>query len=142
MSKLHDWNKWIGTKYGTLTVKDYIVTGTTNNHRYFLCRCQCGKEKKVSVYDFNQGKVKSCGRLECKQQVAGIMSRPVAPKDARLTRLPSVIEARIKPKWFCKAVAPECTISALLHICCCECDRPCKRCSNTPEKCGARERQK
>lgn len=43
---------------------------------------------------------------------------------------------------FCKAVAPECTISTLLHICCCECDRPCKRCENTPQKCGARERKK
>ena len=40
-----------------------------------------------------------------------------------------------------KAVAPECTISTLLHICCCECDRPCKRCENTPQKCGARERK-
>ncbi len=31
--------------------------------------------------------------------------------------------------------------AAVLHICCCECDRPCKRCENTPQKCGARERK-
>ena len=32
-------------------------------------------------------------------------------------------------------------VNAELHICCCECDRPCKRCENTPQKCGARERK-
>ena len=137
------WEEWIGVKYGTLTVKDYFIRETPGaKNRYFVLRCECGKERTVRVHDFAQGKAKSCGKPECKSKVAGLRSLPKAPLNAKSMCPLSVIEQRIKPKYYCKSVAPECTISTLLHICCCECDRPCKRCDNTPQKCGARERKK
>ena len=78
-----------------------------------------------------------------KVAIAKLLDLPRPPKDDAdpNRQTVSAIEARLKPKYFCKAVAPECTISTLLHICCCECDRPCKRCENTPQKCGERERK-
>ena len=136
------WEEWIGVKYGTLTVKDYFIRETPGaKNRYFVLRCECGKERTVRVHDFAQGKAKSCGKPECKSKVAGLRSLPKAPLNAKSTCPLSVIEQRIKPKYYCKSVAPEWTISTLLHICCRECDRPCKRCDNTPQKCGARERK-
>lgn len=140
---MNNWDEWIGVKYGTLTVKDLLIRKIPSaNIRYFVLRCKCGRERTVRVHDFVQGKVKSCGKPECKSKVVGLTLLPQAPLSAKSAHTPSAIEARLKPKYFCKAVAPECTISTLLHICCCECDRPCKRCENTPQKCGARERKK
>lgn len=139
---MNNWDEWIGVKYGTLTVKDLLIRKIPSaNIRYFVLRCKCGRERTVRVHDFVQGKVKSCGKPECKSKVVGLTLLPQAPLSAKSAHTLSAIEARLKPKYFCKAVAPECTISTLLHICCCECDRPCKRCSNTPQKCGARERK-
>lgn len=140
---MRNWAAWVGVKYGTLTVEKYL--GYLNkSHAYYLVRCDCGKTKKVITGDFVRGKTKSCGLLECKRKVAKLLALPEPPKgDGEQNReVVSAIEQRIKPKYFCKSVAPECTISTLLHICCCECDRPCKRCENTPQKCGARERKK
>lgn len=139
---MRDWTAWIGAKYGTLTVEKYLGNQGTS-HTFFLVRCDCGKTKKVITSDFLKGKAKSCGLLKCKRAVASakLLDLPRPPKDDRdLHYDVSAIEARIKPKYFCRAVTPDCVISTLLHICCCECDRPCKRCENTPEKCGARGR--
>ena len=140
---MRNWAAWVGMKYGTLTVEKFLGCLDTRN-TYFLMRCDCGKTKKVTTSDFARGKAKSCGLLNCKRKVARLLDLPQPPKgdDEQVREVVSAIEARIKPKYFCKAVAPECTISTLLHICCCECDRPCKRCENTPQKCGARERKK
>lgn len=134
-----NWAAWVGAKYGTLTVEKYLGH-SEGGHAYFLIRCDCGKTKKVIASDFVRGKAKSCGLLKCKRAVANakLLDLPQPPNPDCQT---SAIEARIKPKYFCKSVTPECTISTLLHICCCECDRPCKRCENTPQKCGARRRK-
>ncbi len=52
-------------RYGRLKiVKDMgIMTkeGTKSKRHYFLCRCDCGKEKLVSKTDLISGKVRSCG---------------------------------------------------------------------------------
>ena len=140
---MRNWEAWVGAKYGTLTVEKFLGSMGTKS-TYFLVRCNCGKTKKVITGDFLQGKAKSCGLLKCKRKVARLLDLPQPPNgDTNPNKeVTSAIEERIKPKYFCKAVAPECTISTLLHICCCECDRPCKRCENTPQKCGARERKK
>lgn len=137
---MRNWVAWVGMKYGTLTIEKFLGEDARNTS--FLVRCDCGKTKKVKTSEFLRGKAKSCGLLKCKRKVARLLDLPQPPKsDPEPNReITSAIEARIKPKYFCKAVAPECVISTLLHICCCECDRPCKRCENTPQKCGARKR--
>ena len=142
---MNNWTAWVGVKFGTLTVEKYLGYQDRGS-AYFLVRCDCGKTKKVITSDFLKGKAKSCGLLKCKRAVASakLLDLPRPPKgDTNPNReTTSAIEARLKPKYYCRAVAPKCTISTLLHICCCECDRPCKRCENTPQKCGARERKK
>ena len=52
-------------RYGRLKiVKDMgimIKEGTKSKRHYFLCRCNCGKEKLVTKTDLISGKVQSCG---------------------------------------------------------------------------------
>ena len=138
-----DWELLVGEKHGTLTVKQVVGTDR-NGYTYLLCQCDCGSEKVVKASDFTRWKVKTCGKRECKRKARGVLTLPEAQESfpPNTGERASAIEARLRPKYFCKAVTPECTISTLLHICCCECDRPCKRCENTPQKCGARERKK
>lgn len=138
---MNNWMAWVGVKFGTLTVEKYLGYQDRGS-AYFLVRCDCGKTKKVTIWEFKKGKEKSCGLLRCKAKVKGLTGTPKPPETiTQQDETASALEARLKPKYFCKAVAPECTISSVLHICCCECDRPCKRCENTPQKCGARERK-
>lgn len=47
----------IGNKYGRLTVESMY------NNRYAICRCDCGKQKKICKYDVINGRTKSCGCL-------------------------------------------------------------------------------
>ena len=138
-----DWSLLVGATHGTLTVKQVVGTDR-NGYTYLLCQCICGSEKVVKGTDFSRWKVKTCGKLECKRKARGVLTLPEAQESfpQYTGERVSAIETRLRPKYFCKSVAPECTISTLLHICCCECDRPCKRCENTPQKCGARERKK
>lgn len=137
-----DWSLLVGEKHGTLTVKQ-VAGSDRNGFTYLLCQCDCGNEKIVKATDFTRWKVKTCGKLECKRKTRGVLTLPEAQESfpPYAGERVSALEQRIKPKYFCKAVTPECVISTLLHICCCECDRPCKRCENTPQKCGARERK-
>ena len=113
---MRNWTAWIGAKYGTLTVEKYLGNQGTKN-TFFLVRCDCGKTKKVITSDFLKGKAKSCGSLKCKRAVASakLLDLPRPPKDDAdpNRQTVSAIEARLKPKYFCKAVAPECTISTL-----------------------------
>lgn len=138
-----DWDLLIGETHGTLTVKQVVGTDR-NGYTYLLCQCDCGSEKVVKASDFTRWKVKTCGKRECKRKARGGVPLPEAQESfpPYTGERVSAIETRLRPKYFCKAVATDCVISTLLHICCCECDRPCKRCENTPQKCGARERKK
>lgn len=52
----------IGTKFGYWTV---IETPDVSRHDYVRCRCICGKEKIIYVYNLLQGKSLSCG---CKRK--------------------------------------------------------------------------
>lgn len=139
---VNNWTAWVGVKFGTLTVEKYLGYQDRGS-AYFLVRCDCGKTKKVTIWEFKKGKEKSCGLLRCKAKVKGLTGTPKPPETiTQQDETASALETRLKPKYYCRAVTPECVISTLLHICCCECDRPCKRCENTPQKCGARERAK
>lgn len=52
----------IGTKFGYWTV---IEQPDATRHAYVRCRCICGKEKMIYVYNLLQGKSLSCG---CKRK--------------------------------------------------------------------------
>lgn len=52
----------IGTEFGYWTV---IETPDVSRHDYVRCRCICGKEKLIYVYNLIQGKSLSCG---CKRK--------------------------------------------------------------------------
>lgn len=52
----------IGTKFGYWTV---IEPPDATRHDYVRCRCFCGKEKMIYVYNLLQGKSLSCG---CKRK--------------------------------------------------------------------------
>jgi len=51
-----------GTRFGYWTV---IAPPDVNQHDYVRCRCICGKEKLIYVYNLIQGKSLSCG---CKRK--------------------------------------------------------------------------
>lgn len=56
----------IGKKYGRLTVESVY------NSRYVICRCDCGKQKKICKYSVIDGKTKSCGCLRKEITAASI----------------------------------------------------------------------
>jgi hypothetical protein len=47
----------IGSKFGLLTV----IGGTTEDRRYWLCRCVCGVEKRIRQDHLRSGRTISCG---------------------------------------------------------------------------------
>ena len=51
--------KWIGSRFGKLTVIKY--DGKRGGRHYWLCRCDCGKEKIVSQSNLKAGHTISCG---------------------------------------------------------------------------------
>lgn len=62
----------VGNVYGELTViaEDYereqldVIKRPNGRHfRYFKCKCSCGKETTVQVYQLIDGRTKSCGHL-------------------------------------------------------------------------------
>lgn len=55
-----------GQKFGKLTVisKSENKKGKT----YWLCRCECGKEKEVQTSHLRSGATKSCGSFQCKEK--------------------------------------------------------------------------
>lgn len=52
-------SKVIGHKFGRFTVLSY--SHTEKSHKYFLCKCDCGEEKVVSISHLKRGGIKSCG---------------------------------------------------------------------------------
>ena len=53
-----------GQKFGKLTV--ISKSDSKNGKTYWLCRCECGKEKEVQTAHLRSGAIKSCGSLKCK----------------------------------------------------------------------------
>lgn len=57
-------NKYIGNKYGKLTVlKKYDVEVLSNSHTTdrYLCQCECGNERVVRIASLTSGHTRSCG---------------------------------------------------------------------------------
>lgn len=60
----------IGKRYGRLTIISYAVNKRTDKkgNRYFLCRCDCGREKEIMGYNIRNGHSSSCGCQTYKTQ--------------------------------------------------------------------------
>lgn len=103
---MNNWTAWVGVKFGTLTVEKYL--GYQNRgSAYFLVRCDCGKTKKVTIWEFKKGKEKSCGLLRCKAKVKGLTGTPKPPETiTQQDETASALETRLKPKYYCRAVTP------------------------------------
>lgn len=59
--------KWIGAKFGRLTILK--LHGVKYRHKYWLCQCACGKQTIVHDTHLPSGHTKSCGCLQ-KEQTA------------------------------------------------------------------------
>lgn len=94
------------------------------------CLCECGRIVTLPWYRVKMRLQKSCGYAGC----------PYFDAELEGKEPPSII-ARCNPLYECPAPSAGCIISELYHICCCECDRPCKSCLNSPGKCGTKKRK-
>lgn len=68
MSKLIDLT---GQKFGLLTVLEKDNTRITGNGSYWICQCECGKQKSVRSSSLRRGEIVSCGCWRS-QQIAEI----------------------------------------------------------------------
>lgn len=91
--------------------------------------CECGRIVTLPWYKVKNHLVHTCGNPEC-------IYTQMELEDEE----PAIVE-RCAPQYECPSPSPACLISSMYHVCCCECDRPCKQCENSPEKCGAKKRK-
>ncbi len=145
MSKVTEWSstkikkakrdpeEWHGRKYGHLTVIGESKQKTHYGHvvNMVTVMCDCGRVVETTKADVVSRKTqKTCEDDDCWYY----------QKEPARAEKPAIV-AKLKPKYFCLHPAAGCTISSLCKICCHECDRSCKSCNNTPDKCGAKMRR-
>ncbi|MBO0438948.1 hypothetical protein [Candidatus Enterococcus ikei] len=56
-------------KFGRLVALKRV--DNIGNHAYWLCLCECGKEKSIRSDHLNNGLIKSCGCLEIESRIQG-----------------------------------------------------------------------
>ncbi len=61
MSVMEKYDYLINKKFNRLTILFFVVKRV--NIPYYQCRCDCGKEKCIAIYDIINGHTKSCGCL-------------------------------------------------------------------------------
>lgn len=94
--------------------------------------CECGRIVTLPWRAVYKGEVKVCGHKDC------YLTQAAEERKALVT--PAIL-VKTKAKYICPCPDENCVISSVCRICCCECDRPCKQCENSPEKCGAKKRK-
>lgn len=57
-------SKFVGMKFGRLTVCQDYIPGTHNLSRKYLCKCDCGQYTYVTLSNLKSGNTRSCGCLE------------------------------------------------------------------------------
>lgn len=53
----------VGQRFGRLVVIEQAPRNSPNNHRMWVCRCDCGSEKTVVGSELPRGRLRSCGCL-------------------------------------------------------------------------------
>lgn len=64
---VNNWTAWVGVKFGTLTVEKYLGYQDRGS-AYFLVRCDCGKTKKVTTWEFKKARKNLVVCLDAKQR--------------------------------------------------------------------------
>ena len=63
-----------GQQFGLLTVIQRDFNPHKGKEAWWLCQCECGKQKAIRGSDLRRGKTKSCGCLSIKQAKINIIS--------------------------------------------------------------------
>lgn len=58
-----------GHTYGRLTAIEKLVEKVSNGDSYWLCRCECGIEKRFAQHALKTGHTRSCGCLSREQRI-------------------------------------------------------------------------
>lgn len=89
MSKLIDLT---GNRYGRLTVLRKDTDRITKSGSYWICRCDCGKEKSIKSSSLRRGEIVSCGcyrteKVMATKEARGLVDNLVGQKFGYLTVL-------------------------------------------------------
>lgn len=98
----------IGQTYGLWTVLKQAESDKLGR-KYFICRCACGKERRVSADNLRSGKSTSCGHTRADKKRDDLTGR----KYGRLTALRSVGRRGNNLIWLCRCeCGNECEVAA------------------------------
>lgn len=158
-----NWQYLVGQKIGYLTVLEILPPGTVTTRpgkssSAAKCICECGSIVYRDCSNVARKMGVTCGSKECRHKymcAAQALRYQLFPKGKKKSKpinkvsteafprsKKTVLEEKLDLKYKCTHPSAACIRSDTLNICCWECDKPCKQCSNTPEMCGARLRQK
>lgn len=92
-------SKYIGKKYGELTVIDDLGSSLKKGkyRKTFICECSCGNIKKLSGEHVIYGGIKSCGHLQTEsasEQMQSLMKIGLVEKGTNLNLINPEIELR------------------------------------------------
>lgn len=149
-----DWSYLLGQKIGMLTVLEIYPPGVISirpkkKASVARCVCECGTECYRDVSNLARRQGMSCGGKECKHKIMSLaqIRRQETNKSKATAQKPAenfskdeepIITKKLKNKYVCPFPFPGCVRSEVCHVCCWECDKECKQCSNNPQLCGAR----
>lgn len=149
-----DWSYLLGQKIGMLTVLEIYPPGVISIRpkkkvSVARCVCECGTECYRDVSNLARRQGMSCGGKECKHKIMSLaqIRRQETNKRKATAQKPvekflkdeePIITKKLKNKYVCPFPFPGCVRSEVCHVCCWECDKECKQCSNNPQLCGAR----
>jgi hypothetical protein len=86
-----------GKRFGRLLV--ISICEPRKGVTYWLCRCDCGKEKEIRGADLKSGKTNSCGCLQLERQSAGRhQTHGLVNKNRRLYKIWKGMKDRCKNK--------------------------------------------
>lgn len=131
-----DLTSLVGLKFNRLTIIEILPRERDEKGLLKLpecvCVCDCGRSKRLRIYDVINNNVTSCG---CMRGRRGI--------DRNVTNARVAVE-NLSALYYCPYTTSACVRSNVYHLCCHECDRVdnCSQaCNNSPEKCHAKIRK-
>lgn len=89
-------------RFGLLTVL-YKTRIDKNGHSYWMCQCDCGKQKEISSSSLRQGTTRSCGCLHSITTSQNVLKDLTGQKFGKLTvisRASKIGEKKVQ--WLCK----------------------------------------
>lgn len=106
MSKLIDLT---GKKFGRLTVLYKDTERITKSGSYWICQCECGKQKSIKSSSLRRGEITSCGcyrteRILATKEAKGLIDNLIGQRFGFLTVIKKDPERASggAVKWFCQ----------------------------------------